>query len=92
MDHSSRCEYMQAYTLSLANYLLMYMYMFSIDNHTDDNGYYYCMYLCGQFDAGSQKLLDNAERYALYLAEALDDDDRQRRVWQTNNMGKHVYL
>ena len=47
------------------------------------------MYMCGQFDAGSQKLLDNAERYALYLAEALDDDDRQRRVWQTNNMGKH---
>jgi DNA-binding phage protein len=44
----------------------------------------------GQFDAGSQKLLDNAERYALYLAEALDDDDRQRRVWQTNNMGEHV--
>ena len=41
-----------------------------------------------QFDAGSQKLLDNAERYALYLAEALDDDDRRRRVWQTNNMGE----
>ena len=47
-----------------------------------------CMYMYWQFDAGSQKLLDNAERYALYLAEALDDDDRQRRVWQTNNMGE----
>ena len=46
------------------------------------------MLLYKQFDAGSQKLLDNAERYALYLAEALDDDDRQRRVWQTNNMGE----
>ena len=69
--------------------------MCSIDNHIDDERYYryyYCMYVCGQFDAGSQKLLDNAERYALYLAEALDDDDRQRRVWQTNNMGKHVYM
>ena len=43
-----------------------------------------------QFDAGSQKVLDNAERYALYLAEALDDDDRRRRVWQTDNMGKII--
>ena len=46
--------------------------------------------LCAQFDAGSQRLLDNAERYALYLAEALDDDDNQRRVWQTSNMGELV--
>ena len=46
------------------------------------------VYTHTQFDTGSQKLLDNAERYALYLAEALDDDDNRRRVWQTDNMGK----
>ena len=50
------------------------------------------LYVYAQFDAGTQKLLDNAERYALYLAEALDDDDRRRRVWQTNNMGKRTNI
>lgn len=43
-----------------------------------------------QFETGSQNLLDNAELYALYLAEALSDDDRERRVLQTNNMGEMV--
>ena len=40
-----------------------------------------------QIDAGSQKLLDNAERYGLYLSNAMNDTVG-RWVWGRDNVGQ----
>ena len=44
-----------------------------------------------QVDAGSQLLLDNVERYATYLANALDDSEG-RVVQGGNNLGMFAYV
>ena len=44
-----------------------------------------------QSSAGSQKLLDNVERYALYLALTANDSATVT-TWNASNMGEWVYM
>ena len=58
-----------------------YMYMYILCSHVCNN-----MLAHMQVDAGSQLLLDNVERYSIYLANALEDSEN-RVVNGGNNLG-----